>query len=144
VLAKLTGHAVVVKMGSRRSNIAQVGEWEPLSHARRAPMSLAPCHRLPRSVATLLTHLHRLPTPSCQDLLSPEATVTGVAIVGVNVEWRCRRTTVGLNWSAGLISEEVDDAGTQTLATGEGEGEESTWTHGPPQLLDGGGVLDFP
>jgi hypothetical protein len=68
----------------------------------------------------------------------------GAAVVGVSVEWRCRRTTVGLNWSAGSNSKEADGAGIRALVAGEGEGEESTWIQGPPQLRDGGGVLDSP
>jgi hypothetical protein len=77
--------------------------------------------RLPRSMATP-AHVHRLLTPPCQDPLSPEATVTGAAVVGVSAEWRCRRMTMGLNWSAGSDSEEAGGAGTRALAVGEGKG----------------------
>jgi hypothetical protein len=56
--------------------------WEPLAHAHHAPASPAP--RPPPAQI----HGHRLPAPPWQDLLSPEATVTGAAMLRVRVEWR--------------------------------------------------------
>jgi hypothetical protein len=63
--------------------------------------------------------------------------VTRAAVVEVNVEWRCRRTIMGLNWwIAGSDSEETDLAGTRALVAGEPEAKELTRIQSPESSTD--------